>query len=128
MRLSLLAMLLFCQYTHAQEVKMFTKTVNFFVKVDLTLNPIGPYTTVNARADFYWNKSTSSGVVKINDLAHGKIYKYPVDEMYTGFAKGYKVYYFQTSDGQYKISVTKEENGFAMASYSDRTVTVYGNK
>jgi hypothetical protein len=111
-----------------QTVKMFSKTVNVFVVTDMYLNPIEQATKVNARADFYWDKTTNSGVVKVTDLAHGKVYKYPVNQLYTGVAKGLKIYYFQTSDGKEKISVSKEENGFAFAHYTDKTITVYGNE
>jgi hypothetical protein len=114
--------------SYGQTVKMFSKTVNVFVVTDMYLNPIETATKVNARADFYWDKNNNSGVVKVNDLAHGTVYKYPVNKLYTGVAKGLKIYYFQTSDGKEKISVSKEENGFAFAHYADKTITVYGNE
>jgi len=107
---------------------MFSKTVNVSVITDMSLNPIESASKINARGDFYWDKTASSGVVKINDLAHGKVYKYPVNQLYTGVAKGLKIYYFQTSDNKYKISVSKEENGFAVASYAEKLITVYGNE
>ena len=123
-----LLFLILSLHSYGQTEKMFSKTVNVFVVTDKYLNPIETATKVNVRADFYWDKTTNSGVVKVNDLAHGKVYKYPVNQLYTGVAKGLKIYYFQTSDNKYKISVSKEENGFAMASYIDKSITVYGNE
>lgn len=128
MKLLLICLSLLCELSYSQTVKMFSKTVNFLVTTDIYLNPIEEAMKVNARADFYWDKTTNSGVVKVTDLAHGKIYKYPVNQLYTGVAKGLKIYYFQTSDGKDKISVSKEENGFAFGHYADNTITVYGNE
>jgi hypothetical protein len=127
-KLLYLLFLIISLQSYGQTVKMFSKTVNVFVVTDMYLNPIETATKVNARADFYWDKTTNSGVVKVNDLAHGKVYKYPVNQLYTGVAKGLKIYYFQTSDVKEKISVSKEENGFAFAHYADKTITVYGNE
>ena len=128
MKFFIILLVLISQSSNAQMVKMFSKTVNVFVTTDIFLNPIEGAAKVNARADFYWDKTANSGLVKVNDLAHSKVYKYPVNQLYTGVAKGLKVYYFQTSDDKEKISVTKEENGFAFAHYSDKTITVYGNE
>ena len=126
MKFLIIYLTLICQLSNAQIVKMFSKRVNVFVVTDMYLNPIETATKVNARADFYWDKTTNTGVVKVNDLAHGRVYKYPVNQLYTGVAKGLKIYYFQTTDNKEKISVSKEENGFAIAHYADKTITVYG--
>lgn len=128
MRILIITLIFFSHLSYSQTVKMFSKTVNVFVKIDKYSNQLEPATKVNARADFFWDKATNSGIVKVNDLAHGKVYKYPVNQLYTGFTKGLKVYYFQATDNTIKISVTKEENGFAFAYYSDNTITVYGNE
>lgn len=49
-------------------------------------------------------------------------------EMYTGYAKGYKIYYFQSSDGKFKVSVSKEENGIAIGGYLSKEITVFYNE
>lgn len=124
----LLYILLISNYCYSQTVKMFSKTVNTSVITDFYLNPIESAVRINASADFYYDKKLNSGVIKVNDLAHGQQYKYFVNQMYTNIVKGLKIYYFQTTDNKYKISVSKEENGFAIASYSEKVVTVYGNE
>ena len=48
--------------------------------------------------------------------------------MYTGYAKGLKIYYFQSSDGKFKVSASKEENGLAIVSYKDKTMSVFYKK
>jgi hypothetical protein len=128
MKLLLLILLLSCETAVCQTTKMFSKTVNVCVITDIYLKPIDPASKINVKGEFYWDKNTSSGVVKITDIAHGKVYKYPVNQMYTGVAKGYTIYYFQSSDNKYKISVSKEEKGFAIASYAEKCITVYGNE
>ena len=82
MKYLFICFILLCKVSTAQQIKMFTKTVNVFVVADMYLNPIETPTMVNARADFYWDKSTKLGVVKVNDLAHNKVYEYPVNQMY----------------------------------------------
>ena len=42
-----------------------------------------------------------------------------------GYAKGLKVYYFQSSDGGQKISTTAEENGLSIYSYENKKLTIF---
>ncbi len=103
-----LAFLILSTKSFGQTTKLFTKNVNVYVETDLFLVPIEPAQKVIARADFYWDKTKNSGNVKITDLVHNKVYNYPVNQLYTNFTNGYKIFYFQTTDGKEKISVSKE--------------------
>lgn len=115
-------------HSFGQTIKMFSKKVNTSIKTDFYLNPIQPADRINARADFYYDKTLNSGVIIVYDLAHRQQYKYFVNQMSTNVVKGLKVYYFKTTNNKYKISLSKEENGFAIASYSERVLTVYRNE
>ena len=110
-----------------QTTKMFTKTVNYSVITNFSLQPIADGVKIKVRAEFYYDKSNNSGVIKIFDLAHNSQREIKVNQMYTNITKGIIIYYFQSSDGKYKISVSKEENGFAIGNYIEKIVTVYGN-
>ena len=48
--------------------------------------------------------------------------------MNTNYNKGFKIYYFQTSDGKEKISSQREENGFEFANYKYIANSIFGNK
>ncbi len=104
---------------------MFTKHVNKSIETDFYLNPISQEQNLNVTFEIYFDKTNGYGYVKVTDIANNEKWKMDLKEMYTGSAKGLKIYYFQSSDNKYKFSVSKEESGMAQASYESKTITVF---
>ncbi len=114
--------------SYCQMTKLFTKNVNRQVTTDMKLNPITQPSKANSKFEIFFDKQAGYGYIKVTDYLLNEKWKMDLKEMYTGYAKGYKIYYFQSSDGKFKVSVSKEENGIAIGGYLSKEITVFYNE
>ncbi len=109
----------------SQLTKLFTKHVNRVVESDFSGKQLTKEEITDDIFEFYFDKVNDTGYIKVTENKTGKKWRMELKEMYTGLAKGLKIYYFQSSDGKFKVSASKEEMGLAIASYAEKKMTVF---
>jgi hypothetical protein len=108
--------------------QLFTiKTTNVWFEADAGGNAQTPVYHSNNEFKVYVNWNNKNAYVIAKEKLSGESYRIN-GTIYSNTVLGKKVYYLQSENGLSKVSFTKEENGIAFYSYSDRTLTVFANQ
>lgn len=118
-----LLLTIICFNIYCQEKKIFTKTTNSWCEMDFNGNVTSLIYHSSQKFEIFFNQTTNNGYIIVTEYDTNEKWKMDLNSMYTRMVNNDKVYFFQSSDGAFKISTQSNLNGICICGYKSRKCT-----